>query len=282
LARLLESLTGTIPPLHAVLVIDNGGDAGTAEVLRRSWSVPLVHHVAGRNLGCGGGLAAGERMALERFSELTHCWILDDDAVVTPPALGKMLAALEHENADVAHALVLDGSGTLGWPPGMKNRAVQRLMKLRQTPAEFRTRCGADPLPLDWAQGIALLVTRRALDELGLHRDDYWVRGEDLEFSLRITHRFRGIYVPLAEVAHLPPAGSSGGSQKEEFLKHAAMLQNVAYTTARLPHGRRLLHTLLPNWLRFFRTWGVKPRVAIAAAGAFWKGAILGRPAGHR
>jgi GT2 family glycosyltransferase len=125
-----------------------------------------------------------------------------------------------------------------------------------------------------------LLVTRRAIEELGYHRTDYWVRGEDLEFSLRITHRFRGLYVPRARVAHLPPEPVGEASRESEYAKHRAMLQNIAYTALRLPHGRRIFRTIPGNWRRFLSTWGFTPRAFGGAIEAFWRGAVQGRPVG--
>src|SRR5258708_37321404 len=155
---------------------------------------------------------------------------------------------------DAAPPLAEDPAGRLSWFPGLIDRDKFRAIRQPQTPAEFMARCGPEPIAFSWSQGIALLVTRRVLRELGLHRADYWVRGEDLEFSLRITYRWPGLYVPLARVRHLPPPASC--ALAIECRKHQAMLRNLAYTACRLPHGRRLLRTLPGNWWRFFRTWG--------------------------
>ncbi len=272
-ARLLDSLAASRRPLRAAIVVDNAGDLALSTKLETRRLAP------GRNLGCGGGLALGEKEALDRYgSELTHVWILDDDAVVEPDTLDLLLAALDEGNADVAHPLVVDEHGRLGWFPGLLDREKFRAIQSPQTPDQFIARCGDTPVPFSWAQGIALLVTRRALAELGVHRGDYWVRGEDLEFSLRITHRRRGLYVPRARVQHLPPPAPPAS---DEYEKHCAMLQNIAYTSLRLPHGRRIANTIPGNFLRFLRTWGWSPRALTDALRAFMRGAILAQPAGH-
>lgn len=272
-ARLLASLAKSTLPLRAVIVTDNAGDfSADAEI--------ETHHLTpGRNLGCGGGLALAEKEALARFGDaLTHVWVLDDDAVVEPDTLATLLDAMTRGGADAAHPLAVDGRGMLGWFPGLLDRAKFRAIQQPQTPDDFVARCGPEPIPFSWAQGIALLVTRRVLDELGSHRTDYRVRGEDLEFSLRITHRHRGLYVPTARVQHLPPSGDAAG---DEYDKHCAMLQNIAFTALRLPHGRRIVPTIPGNWLRFLNTWGWSQRTLADAARAFRRGAILAQPAGH-
>ena len=107
------------------------------------------------------------------------------------------------------------------------------------------------------------------------------MRGEDLEFSLRLTHRERGVFVPTALVEHLPPP-STPAAREEEYVKHRAMIQNIAYTALRLPHGRRIARTIPGNCRRFLRTWGWNPRVLGDTLAALWRGAILARPAGAK
>jgi GT2 family glycosyltransferase len=279
LARLLASLRASSRGLRAI-VVDNADDSDTRAVVAAS-PLTIDYLPQPRNLGCGGALAIGERFALDRFgATLTHVWILDDDAVVERDTLDRLLDALETQNADLAHPLVVDGSGGLGWFPGLLDRRKFQVVKKARTPQEFIDCCGAEPVPVSWAQGIALLVTRRAIDRVGLHRGDFLVRGEDLEFSLRITAHLTGVYVPQARVAHLPPASAGGQSHDGEYFKHRAMLQNIAYTALRLPHGHRIARTIPGNWWRFFTTWGWQWHVIRDAVFSLIRGALLGKPAG--
>ena len=137
---------------------------------------------------------------------------------------------------------------------------------------------GNAPVPFTWAQGICLLATREVIAEAGFHRDDFWVRGEDLEYSLRLTARKPGVWVPGAVVKHLPPTEDPHTRSQGEYLKHCAMLQNIANIAMRLPHGRRILWTLPSNLLRFLRTWGLS--AGADALRALWRGGIRATPAG--
>ncbi len=278
ITRLLRALSGIPEGLEVTVIVDNG--AGT-EIRDASEGAGIkTHYVApGTNLGCGAGLKLAAEEALQLPGPpVTHLWILDDDAVPKPDTLANLLRAMETENADAAIPLVTAPDGMVGWVPGLRNRQAHRQAELRATPAEFRERLGSVPLDFTWAQGISLLVTRRAIDKVGVHRDDFWIRGEDLEFSLRLTASFRGILVPAVEVAHLPPPGNSTTSRAAEYLKHAALVQNVAYIGARLPHGHRIASTIPANVARFIVEWG--PRSIADACRAVGRGAIQGEPAG--
>ncbi|MHA3771969.1 glycosyltransferase [Verrucomicrobiota bacterium sgz303538] len=280
LQRLLQSLETVGRELRGVVVVDNADDRATADVLAAS-PIDCRRVVPGRNLGCAGGLAIGGKSAAEIFqSEYTHLWILDDDAVVPPGTLQSLLSAMRAKQAWAAIPLVVDADGRIGWFPHLLDRSKFDAIRRHPMLEEFRSQYGHQPEPFSWCTGVSLLVARRAIEQLGFHRGDYWVRGEDLEYSLRLTSHGLGILVPDAVVQHLPPPSSGGTDQAEECAKHAAMLRNLAFTSVRLPHGRELLWKLPGNWWRFVRTWGVRPSTMYTLVRTFWDGAVRGLPAG--
>lgn len=279
LARLLDSLAGIESGLELVVVVDNSGSAEVQAVVEAARG-PVRYVNAGENLGCGGGLRlAEERAARWTQGNLSHLLILDDDAVLRPDTVTRLAAAMEDAGAGIACPLVIDARGLVGWTPGvvMDRREIGRVAGL--TPEKFRSRFGASPRDIIWAQGICLLVARELVEKYGGHRDDFWVRGEDLEFSLRMSARRRGLFVPEVVVEHLPPTGASATSRDAEYWRHCALLQNMAYLGFRLPHGRRIAWTIAGALRHFFRLWSWSG--VADATRALWRGAVLGQPAGH-
>lgn len=279
LARLLESLGKLERPLERIVIVDNAGCEQTRAAVAAA-PCPAELIVPGQNLGCGGGLRrAGEEAVRLPGESATHFLVLDDDAVLQPGTLEALLRAMEAHGAEAACPLVLGPGGTLGWLPGLATRRVQHAADAQPTPEAFRAALGSDPLPFVWTQGICLLVTRRAVEACGWHRDDFWVRGEDLDFSLRLTARFQGLLVPEAVCEHLPPPAATPLSSRAEYLRHAAMVQNVACLGLRLPHGRRIAWTIPSVVLRFLRMWGLG--ALPDAARALLRGAGRCEPAGR-
>lgn len=280
LARLLRSLESVTVPL-ALLVVDNAGDPETAMALcAPPAGVEVVRLVPGANLGCGGGLAYGERAAMERYGDrFTHLWSMDDDIEVAPGTLERLLGAMERHCADLACPMIVWPDGRPGWVPGMVEGRAFRTAKKVASPSDYFARCGTRSIPVTWATGVSLLVTRRAFEECGLHRDDFLIRGEDLEWTLRITSRFTGIFVPDATVRHLPriPEESPEAATAERR-KHGAMLQNIAFIAVHLPHGRRILKHLPGNLWQFARQWGITG--LLEGLRLYWSGAVRARPAG--
>jgi GT2 family glycosyltransferase len=279
LAALLDSLTRAGPALAGVVVTDNADDAATRAALDTS-ALRTHRLVPEQNLGCGGGLALAEAKALELFAPaITHVWILDDDAVVEPDSLDKLLAALESSGAGSACSAIVGVYGWIGWYPGLLDLERFTALKARTTPEQFIARFGPAPAAFSWCTGVSLLVKREVLEEVGVHRSDYLIRGEDVEFSLRISTHAKGVFVPDSVVHHLPPAADNFDATKNH-LRHLYTLQNLAYTGLRVAHGRSLLRTIPGNWWRFFRQWGWSFRNLRAASRALWRGAVLGLPVG--
>jgi GT2 family glycosyltransferase len=253
LTRLLDSLAG----VDAIVVCDN---AASAEVRAAVERIPGGHYLAPeKNLGCGGGLRLAEVHAWKvEGHRLTHLLVLDDDAVLSPDTVSTLCAALQREQAQVAYPLVLGADGRPGWLPGLRRRSQHRLGRTPMEVAEYRARLGAEFADFDWAQGICLLATRAAVETTGFHRDDFWVRGEDLDFTLRLTAQGRGIFVPGITVQHLPPESPTPADARAEYLRHAAMVQNIAFLAFTQRHGHRIRHSVPGASLRFLRTWGAR------------------------
>jgi GT2 family glycosyltransferase len=272
---MLDSLAKSEHPLHGIVVTDNADDPALRAALT---GTRLRYITAPGNPGCGAGLAIAEATALAAYPELTHLWILDDDVVIQPETLGTLLAAMSATGAGSACPQAADARGGLNWFPGLIHRSKFDILRRAATPAEYLARCGPEPEPFTWATGVAILVHRDTFEKAGPHRTDFWIRGEDLDFSLRCTAATPGIYVPTAQIAHLPPGGGLVVDDFPERMKHAAMLQNAAYLAFRTPHGRRLLRHIPGNSFRHIRRFGVNALPDIIRA--TWNGAVLGLTAG--
>jgi GT2 family glycosyltransferase len=228
------------------------------------------------NLGTAGGLAAGLREFMA-MSEATHAWILDDDAIATPGALAAMLDAMEDAHADAAAPLIADEFGMVRWIPcrlwGRRRRSLRRGL----TREEFGRTCGDAPRRWNWAIWASVIISRRAIADVGYPRLELWSQFSDIEYTLRITERFGGVLAPRALCHHLPPSSSGAAFDAKLY----AALQNGSYVALRLRHGWRALQHLPGQHVRYLRHYHWAPRAWWKAVLAFWEGAILGRPSGQ-
>jgi glycosyltransferase involved in cell wall biosynthesis len=279
----LRTLLGSLKeagPLRKVIVVDNGPDAET-ETLCREQPFPVLYDRPGRNLGCGGGIGRGLMLG-SQDPGVTHFCCFDDDAYATPGAVEALVGGMIAAEADLAVPLILNAEGYISWPPGLLERQPwHALLRGRLAPAQYRAAFGLGPVPFSWAPWMTLALSASVVRECGYPRDDFWLGAEDLEYTLRLTYRHRGVLVPAAVCCHVPPPMPGGNDLGgPHYLKHCLMLENLSYMTTRLPHARRILRHLPGNYWRFVRTFGCNAATVRDGWLAWWRGAVRGKPAG--
>lgn len=276
LERLLGSLEGSSHPLHGCVVMDHAGTVCGEIRSRYSYPVRLVQDLS--NPGPGAGWANGARIAREVFGE-TDILYLDDDVVVPSDALGILLR--EKKEALAICPLLEDGNGSLWGFPEPVSRSARKAIREARTSADALRLLGPSPHPFCWATGACLLVEAGAIGKVGLHRKDFWMLGEDLEYSMRLAGAGRGVFTCLVSVPHLPPEPADRtAARKSDYRKFCSLLQNLSYLSFHSPYSRHLWRYLPGNFRRFFRTHGIQLSSARDAFTCFLQGAMLGHPAG--
>lgn len=277
LQRLLASLRAC-PALGdgLVIIVDNGGCNLRGMVDAAGWERARLIE-PGRNLGCAGGVALGLATALEEPA-VTHLMVMDDDSVLSPETPAVLRDALVATGGAMAVPVVVDDAGVVGWYPGLQEPAKWRVVKrpgLR--PADYLRECGPAPVRITWSAWPVIMFTRQAVELCGLPLEKLWYQGVDLEYTLRVTARLPGYFVPTTTCAHLPPPVVR---DRRYYLRECGGLQNCLYVFCRLPHGRRALRHLPGNLWRFFQAWGFAPHVLGDFLRVIWRGGICGRPQG--
>jgi GT2 family glycosyltransferase len=193
LARCLAALEAQTRRPDRVVVVDNASTDGTAELLAGHEGLEV--HRLERNSGSSGGFAAGIDAA--RRGEADWLWIMDDDAEPRPDALERLLAA--PEAADPATAAlcpkVVFADGTLDAP--MRGHFRRRLRYL----PEAAYRDGEHP-ELGFTSFVGPLVRAEAARRTGLPKAEFFVWGDDVEWSLRLRREGALRLVPESVVVH--------------------------------------------------------------------------------
>lgn len=170
LANLLADLSRQRRPPDEVIVIDNASRDDTQALVRGVY--PEADHVRlGENLGSAGGYHEGIRRAA-RSSDFIYT--LDDDVRLNPDTLQEIVAGF--------HALE-------GAMPG-------QIAAVRSVGASHPH---AAPTPLEVVPWRGTLFKTAIVREVGLPSPDYFLYGEDLEYSLRIAQRgYRFYWIPTS------------------------------------------------------------------------------------
>ena len=207
-------------PAAKVVVVDNASADGTVAALAPKY--PQARWVASaENLG----FARGNNLAL-RDVETDYAWLLNPDTEVRPGALAKLTAWLDaHGDVAVAGPALFNPDGSpqaCSFPFPTPIASAAEWLFLPRPLALLRDRVFGlaprrEPGATDWVLGAAMLVRTRAMRQIGLLDEGYFIYSEELDWC----HRFRaagwGVHlVPAAEVVH--HGGASTGQVRERML----------------------------------------------------------------
>lgn len=278
LQRLLEALANsTVPLVGGIFVADNASSPETKAVCAaNSGTVWLPRPV---NNGPGPAWNTAVAKALEK-PPVTHVLVLDDDVVPPPGTLGQLLAAMEPARAAAAAPLLFDERDHLWAFPEPREGALRKVIRNMVGPDECRRALGGEAHAFCWATGACMLYERRAFETCGLFREDFWMLGEDLEFSMRVAGTLGGVFSAQAAVAHVPPRPDPASVRAFHRLKFLALLQNLSYLAFHSPHSAHLRSYLPGNLKRYARAEGFGPGTLWDGWCAFYTGAFCRQPAG--
>jgi GT2 family glycosyltransferase len=184
------------PDRHTV-VVDNGSSDGSPTQVKAAYpDITLIEN--GRNLGYTGGNNVGMHFALAQGAD--YVWLLNNDTVVEPDSLGRLVACAERtERLGMISPLVYDY---------YRRERLQFWGVLADIPRQ-NVVDAPDPLsgqpvaenPLLW--GTALFVRSSMVRRIGYLDDRYFAYHEDLDFSLRaIKAGYRTMVETTAVVYH--------------------------------------------------------------------------------
>lgn len=218
----LESLVRAIPPAGRIVVVDNASHDDSVEQLVRwarrsvvSLTTASEHEVArespidsptvtlirsSRNRGFSGGNNVGLRF-LATAAELSHYLLLNNDATVAPDYFARLQDALRAvpDAGLLCGTIFVASEPTRVWYAGGSSSPIRALVSHRLDLPES----GA-PIPTSFVTGCAMVISRDALDAVGLMPECYFpAYMEDAEYSVRVARAgFPVVYAPRPIAYH--------------------------------------------------------------------------------
>jgi GT2 family glycosyltransferase len=270
LERLLKSLAASSRPPDLCVISDHAPDGTASRIAEASGlKVRVLEDATNPGPGAGWNNAASGVDGADLL-------FLDDDVVLPPDGIAKMRGLLSGDGA--VAPLLEDGAGMLWGFPEPAVREQRKLIREARTPADALSLLGPGPHPFCWCTGACVLVSGDLYRSIGPHRRDFWMLGEDLEFSMRAAAEGRALFTCEVVVPHLPPDGPP--SPVSAYIKFCSLLQNLSYLSLHSPHSQHMTRYLPGNFLRFFRTHSLSGKTLRDAWTCFAGGALLGEPAG--
>ena len=234
----LRSVAASTVAAAPLVVVDNGTGALTERAVRDAAVAELV--AVRENLGFAGGANLGIHRALAAGAEFIL--LLNNDATLEPGCLAELVRVArsrERIAAVGAKVLAADDPGRLWSAYGrLTYRAalVEVIGHGERDGPDF-----ASVEEVDWVPGCAMLLTRSALEEVGLLDERFFAYHEDVDWCASArAHGLRVLFAPDARVLH------RGGAS----LAQHGHVSPVRYLSARNTVLFARKHARLHEWLR--------------------------------
>lgn len=161
-----------------ILIVNNASTDGTEEWL--AVQTGLLSRNTGSNLGGAGGFNYGMRWAVE--DGFDYVWVMDDDTLPKPDALEKLLEADEILKGDYGWL-----SSVALWTDGSECKMNRQ--KLKKSYYDYSPLLKYGLVQAEQATFVSLFLRRETILRVGLPIKEFFIWGDDIEFTRRIAVR---------------------------------------------------------------------------------------------
>lgn len=203
LIECLEAVSKQSFPVHQIILIDNASTDGTDQALRDNgyFDKPeMDYHRMDTNTGGAGGFYEGMKIA--RDTDTDWIWIMDDDTIPSEKCLEELINGLQiiqrndpEENISFLASSVYGEKGEYMNVPTISSRCAENGYMTWYSHLEHGI------VEIDHATFVSVLINKEAIEKCGLPCKDFFIWGDDGEYTKRISHNFGKAYMIGKSVA---------------------------------------------------------------------------------
>lgn len=220
LASCINSILSQTRKPNKIIIIDNHSDDGTQEYLKDSniYDNQLVeYHYLPNNIGGAGGFYEGMKHAKAQGADWV--WIMDDDVIPDSNALEELLLADDIINEKVsflASSVRGPGNEAMNVPKISRNQFSKYI--------DWYEYLDEGIVKIVKATFVSLLVNSEAIEKCGLPWKDFFIWGDDSEYTQRVIRDFGPAYmVGKSKVTHMRQTSDELSLVKETNLGRIPM-----------------------------------------------------------
>ncbi len=176
-----------------IIVVDNASTDGTQELVEEWLDKGILYYNTGCNIGGAGGFQYGLKLAGELGYQ--YAWLMDDDTFVGKNTLKELIKADEILSGNYGFlssiALWTDGSVcVMNRPKAVKSRYNKTLDH------EYSI------VPIYMTTFVSFFIKMSVVREVGLPIKEFFIWGDDVEYSQRISAKYPCFLVKKSRVIH--------------------------------------------------------------------------------
>jgi rhamnopyranosyl-N-acetylglucosaminyl-diphospho-decaprenol beta-1,3/1,4-galactofuranosyltransferase len=207
LLECLDALLRQSRPVDKIVLIDNASSDDTSLVLESQGylaSPKIAYTRLNSNTGGAGGFYEGMKTAYE--AGFDWIWVMDDDAEPYADALERMEPSFAAKNIGGVANLTL-GADSL---PQVEHRGWLELHSSGQRAHRpIDAAVLTNNFEISFASFVGLAVHRTAIDKIGLPKRELFIKGDDLEYCVRLATLGPLILVTDSKIRHKDVAAAT-------------------------------------------------------------------------
>lgn len=176
--------------LNEIIVVNNCSTDGTEDILENFKDYISVINLE-KNIGGAGGYNKGLKYAYEKGHSLF--WVMDDDTIVKHDTLERLMCAYDKLRGEDIGFLCSNVLWTDGTPC---------LMNIPVVDIPYNQRLSDGLIKVKSATFVSMLFTKEAIKKCGYPIKDFFIWGDDVEFTQRISKKFNNYMVIDSTVIH--------------------------------------------------------------------------------
>ncbi|WP_372370994.1 glycosyltransferase family 2 protein [Candidatus Uabimicrobium sp. HlEnr_7] len=199
----VKSCQNLVHHSYQIIIVDNDSQdqpQKTLQQLQRFDNVTLLQSNA--NLGFAGGNNFGIRHAQQKYN-CDYFWLLNNDTVVEQTTLSELIKTARCDsNIGIVGSKIFYYNSSKLWFAGGEFQKhsgyIKHLGMLEEDNVQF-----SQQKSVDFISGCSLLITKSAIQTVGLIPEDYFLYFEDTDWNFAVKEAsFKILYAPHSRVWH--------------------------------------------------------------------------------
>ena len=192
LKEAIDSLRNQIYTNREIVVVNNGSTDGTQEWLNAQKDIIVITQ---QNLGGAGGFFTGMKYVAEH--DYDYCWVMDDDVVCHSDALQELVNAYT-KKTDIGFVCskVVGINGCPMNTPTVDDRPSSN------GEADYSDLIAESMIKVKTATFVSVLCSVKTIKEVGLPYKEFFIWGDDTEYTNRISLHHECYMVCKSVVVH--------------------------------------------------------------------------------
>jgi len=190
LKECLTSILDQTVTVFKILIVNNNSSDGTTEYLENVKSDLIIPKHLKTNIGGAGGFNIGIKEAIKYDADFL--WVMDDDTIADKDALENLIIKNELLNGDFGFL-----ASDVRWID-----SSPCIMNVPTLTKDWNVSINKGIVKLESSSFVSMFINSMAVKQIGLPIKEFFIWGDDLEYSARISNEYDSYLVPESHVLH--------------------------------------------------------------------------------